>query len=159
MPTECFGSARCGRKRLSDYGAPPCAGLSLGLTENTINAVWTLTIRILGRAAAGGAFSCEVTGLKIRLGLSTVRDGPCLNERSRLVDKPLRALFITYTFGVFWFEAFVLPTLRNCGCEQISLATLRDLLAKYRDGEPAAFVAHIVRFYVVLLHFAMIQER
>ncbi|WP_176081833.1 hypothetical protein [Paraburkholderia tropica] len=35
--------------------------------------------------------------------------------------KPRRALFTTYTFSVFWFETFVLPTLRNCGCEQIDV--------------------------------------
>ena len=35
--------------------------------------------------------------------------------------KPRRALFTTYTFSIFWFETFVLPTLRNCGCEQIDV--------------------------------------
>ncbi|MCX5538112.1 hypothetical protein M3A49_01135 [Paraburkholderia sp. CNPSo 3076] len=43
--------------------------------------------------------------------------------------KPRRALFTTYTFSVFWFETFVLPTLRNCGCEQI------DVLIDSREAQ------------------------
>ncbi|WP_429314930.1 hypothetical protein [Paraburkholderia sp. GAS448] len=35
--------------------------------------------------------------------------------------KPRRALFTTYTFSISWFETFVLPALRNCGCEQIDV--------------------------------------
>ncbi|MDO3523966.1 hypothetical protein [Ralstonia pseudosolanacearum] len=35
--------------------------------------------------------------------------------------KPRRALFTTYTFSIFWFETFALPTLRNAGCKQIDV--------------------------------------
>ncbi|MFL9977346.1 phospholipase D-like domain-containing protein [Paraburkholderia graminis] len=35
--------------------------------------------------------------------------------------RPRRALFTTYTFSVSWFETFVLPALRNVGCEQIDV--------------------------------------
>ncbi|AUT67043.1 hypothetical protein [Paraburkholderia hospita] len=35
--------------------------------------------------------------------------------------KPRRVLFTTYTFSISWFEAFILPALRNCGCEQIDV--------------------------------------
>ncbi|RAS31913.1 phospholipase D family protein [Paraburkholderia bryophila] len=49
--------------------------------------------------------------------------------------KPRRALFTTYTFSVFWFETFVLPTLRNCGCEQIDV--LIDAREAQRSTEEA----------------------
>lgn len=49
--------------------------------------------------------------------------------------KPRRALFTTYTFSVFWFETFVLPTLRNCGCEQIDV--LIDACEAQRSTEEA----------------------
>ncbi|MGF6379827.1 hypothetical protein OKW31_002740 [Paraburkholderia atlantica] len=35
--------------------------------------------------------------------------------------RPRRALFTTYTFSVGWFETFVLPALRNAGCEQVDV--------------------------------------
>lgn len=35
--------------------------------------------------------------------------------------RPRRALFTTYTFSLSWFETFILPALRKCGCEQIDV--------------------------------------
>jgi len=43
--------------------------------------------------------------------------------------KPRRALFTSYTFSIFWFETFLLPALRNCGCEQI------DVLVDAREAQ------------------------
>lgn len=43
--------------------------------------------------------------------------------------------------------------------DRVPLTALRDVLAKYRDEAPATFLAHIVQFYVILLHFAVVQER
>lgn len=43
--------------------------------------------------------------------------------------------------------------------DRVPLTALRDVLAKYRYEAPAAFLAHIVQFYVILLHFAVVQER
>ncbi|BBA40937.1 MULTISPECIES: hypothetical protein [Burkholderia] len=43
--------------------------------------------------------------------------------------------------------------------DRLSLTTLRDLLERYENSRPAEFIAHVVQFYVVLLHFSVVQER
>lgn len=43
--------------------------------------------------------------------------------------------------------------------DRISLTALREVLAQYRDNTPASFLAHMVRYYVILLHFSVVQER
>lgn len=43
--------------------------------------------------------------------------------------------------------------------DRVPLTALREVLAKYRGETSAAFLAHIVQFYVILLHFAVVQER
>lgn len=42
--------------------------------------------------------------------LSLIREG-----------RPRRVLFTTYTFSISWFETFILPALRKCGCHQIDV--------------------------------------
>lgn len=46
--------------------------------------------------------------------------------------------------------------LRN---DRLPLAVLRGVLSDFEDDRPAAFFAHIVQFYVVLLHFNVVRER
>ncbi|MCS3390365.1 hypothetical protein [Burkholderia thailandensis] len=43
--------------------------------------------------------------------------------------------------------------------DRLSLAALRGVLSDFEDDRPAAFVAHIIQFYVVLLHFNVVRER
>ncbi|AUT67044.1 hypothetical protein [Paraburkholderia hospita] len=43
--------------------------------------------------------------------------------------------------------------------DRLSLQTLRGLLERFEDERPAAFLAHIVQFYVVLLHFTVARDR
>ncbi|WMY07290.1 hypothetical protein [Paraburkholderia phenoliruptrix] len=46
--------------------------------------------------------------------------------------------------------------LRN---DRLPLAVLRGVLSDFEDDRPAAFFAHIIQFYVVLLHFNVVRER
>lgn len=43
--------------------------------------------------------------------------------------------------------------------ERVSLAKLRFLVNSHANSTPAEFMAHIVQFYVLLLHFSVVQER
>jgi hypothetical protein len=46
--------------------------------------------------------------------------------------------------------------LRN---DRLPLSVLRGILADFEDDQPSAFFAHIIQFYVVLLHFNVVRER
>lgn len=43
--------------------------------------------------------------------------------------------------------------------DRLPLAALRSVLSDFEDDRPSAFLAHIVQFYVVLLHFTVARQR
>lgn len=43
--------------------------------------------------------------------------------------------------------------------DRIPLTALREVLKQYRSEAPSAFLAHMVRYYVILLHFSVVQDR
>ncbi|MGF6596129.1 hypothetical protein P3T23_000836 [Paraburkholderia sp. GAS448] len=43
--------------------------------------------------------------------------------------------------------------------DRLSFEALRGVLERFEDERPAAFLAHIVQFYVVLLHFTVARDR
>lgn len=43
--------------------------------------------------------------------------------------------------------------------DRLPLSVLRGLLMRFSDVPPSAFIAHVVQFYVIFLHFAVVQER
>lgn len=43
--------------------------------------------------------------------------------------------------------------------DRLPLSVLRGLLMQFSDAPPSEFIAHVVQFYVILLHFAVVRER
>lgn len=43
--------------------------------------------------------------------------------------------------------------------DRLSFKVLREILGRYEDARPAAFLAHFIQFYVVLLHFTVARDR
>lgn len=43
--------------------------------------------------------------------------------------------------------------------DRLSFKVLREILERYEDARPAAFLAHFIQFYVVLLHFTVARDR
>jgi len=85
------------------------------------------------------------------------------NFSPRLDDAPmaLREAYIALVFCAL--EARNLRT--NNHVEQqypndrLSLTRLQSLLDEFQEASPAAFLEHVVRYYVLLLHFTVVQER
>ncbi|MFM0079381.1 hypothetical protein P0D72_10925 [Paraburkholderia sediminicola] len=43
--------------------------------------------------------------------------------------------------------------------DRLPFKALRDIVERFEDARPAAFLAHMVQFYVVLLHFTVARDR
>lgn len=143
-----------------------------------LGALLEATLRAEGQYSSAGALAEQLLALKgeyrtffeaspyvkeLRLeGMITRLQAVCnFRPYSEEASLALREVYLALVYcaaeaGNLLMSPYVEQQFAN---DRISLATLRELLAKYRDERPAAFVAHIVQFYVILLHFAVVQER
>ena len=65
--------------------------------------------------------------------------------------RPRRALFTTFTFSLSWFEAIVLPALRQCNCEQIDVLVDARQACKSTDEAASLYAGSAYRVIPVYM--------
>ncbi|MCC6143969.1 MAG: hypothetical protein IT368_09195 [Candidatus Hydrogenedentes bacterium] len=65
--------------------------------------------------------------------------------------RPRRALFTTFTFSLSWFEALVLPALRQCNCEQIDVLVDARQACKSTDEAASLYAGSAYRVIPVYM--------
>lgn len=66
--------------------------------------------------------------------------------------RPRRALFTTFTFSLSWFEALVLPVLRQCNCEQIDVLVDARQACKSTDEATSLYAGSAYRIIPVYMN-------
>lgn len=70
--------------------------------------------------------------------------------------QPRRALFTTFTFSLSWFEALVLPALRQCNCEQIDVLVDARQACKSTDEAASLYAGSAYRVIPVYMEKATV---
>lgn len=67
------------------------------------------------------------------------------------IARPRRALFTTFTFSLSWFEALILPTLRQSNCEQIDVLVDARQACKSTDEAASLYAGSAYRVIPVYM--------
>ena len=65
--------------------------------------------------------------------------------------RPRRAIFTTFTFSLSWFEALVLPALRQCNCEQVDVLVDARQACKSTDEAASLYAGSAYRVIPVFI--------